>query len=63
MSFDKFGLKIDLESIIEWEMVPMINSEFLGRFRTLVGIQFNVDFPFGDFKIRNPINVSKNIKI
>ncbi len=33
MSFDKFGLKIDLESIIESEMVPMIDSEFWGRFR------------------------------
>ena len=35
MPFDKFGLKIDLESIIELKMVPMIDSEFLGRFRTL----------------------------
>ena len=38
MPFDKFGLKIDLESIIESEMVPMIDSEFLDRFRTLVYI-------------------------
>ena len=36
MLFEKFGLKIDLESIIELEMVSITDSEFLGRFRTLM---------------------------
>ncbi len=36
MSFDKYGPKIDLKSLIESETPPIINSEFLDRFRALV---------------------------
>ncbi len=34
-SVDNSGLKIDLKSIIESKTLPIIDSEFLDRFRTL----------------------------
>ncbi len=41
MSFDKSGPKIDLKSIIKSETPPIIDSEFLDRFRALVSANQN----------------------
>ncbi len=54
ISFDKFGLKIDFKSIIKSKTSPIIDSEFLDRFRTLVWTRWRKWFePFTFKKMAN----------